>query len=62
MKLAPVRVFSRKHPVSYLAPYWLISPNTITFHKDFWCSRFCEFHGKGGYPQWDLHVTTLHSP
>ena len=29
---------------SYLAPYWLISRNTITFHKYFWCSRFCEFH------------------
>ena len=31
-------------PFSYLAPYWLISRNTITFHKYFWCSRFCEFH------------------
>ena len=31
---------------SYLAPYWLISRNTITFHKYFWCSRFCEFHSK----------------
>ena len=31
---------------SYLAPYWLISCNTITFHKYFWCSRFCEFHSK----------------
>ena len=29
---------------SYLVPYWLISRNTITFHKYFWCSRFCEFH------------------
>ena len=29
---------------SYLAPYWLISHNTITFHKYFWCSQFCEFH------------------
>ena len=29
---------------SYLAPYLLISPNTITFHKYFWCSRFCELH------------------
>ena len=29
---------------SYLAPYWLISRNTITFHRYFWCSRFCEFH------------------
>ena len=32
---------------SYLAPYWLISRNTITFHKYFWCSRFCEFHRNG---------------
>ena len=31
---------------SYLAPHWLISRNTITFHKYFWCSRFCEFHSK----------------
>ena len=29
---------------SYHAPYWLISHNTITFHKYFWCSWFCEFH------------------
>ena len=29
---------------SYLAPYWLISRNTITSHKYFWCSRFCECH------------------
>ena len=29
---------------SYLAPYWLISRNTIAFHKYFWCSWFCEFH------------------
>ena len=29
-----------------LAPYWLISRNTITFHKYFWCLRFCEFHSK----------------
>ena len=29
---------------SYLAPYWLISRNTITFQKYFWCSLFCEFH------------------
>ena len=28
---------------SYIAPYWLISRNT-TFHKCFWCSRFCQFH------------------
>ena len=29
---------------SYLAPYWLISRNTITSHKYFWCSRFCGCH------------------
>ena len=29
---------------SYLAPYWLISRYTITFHQYFWFSRFCEFH------------------
>ena len=29
---------------SYLAPYWLISHNTITFHEYFWRSRFSEFH------------------
>jgi len=23
-----------------------ICRNTITFHKYFWCSRFCEFHSK----------------
>ena len=28
----------------YLALYWLIFRNTITFHEYFWCSRFCEFH------------------
>ena len=28
----------------YLARYWLISRNTITFHKHFWYSRFCAFH------------------
>ena len=22
------------------------SRNTMTFHKYFWCSRFCEFHSK----------------
>ena len=31
---------------SYLVPYLLISRNTTTFHKYFWCSRFCEFHRK----------------
>ena len=30
----------------YLAPHWFISRNTITFHKYFWCSRFCEFHSQ----------------
>ena len=39
---------------SYLAPYWLISRNTISFHKYFWCSRFCEFHSK-------LHLSGLQS-
>ena len=34
---------------SYLAPYWLISRNTITFHKYFWCSWFCEFHSNKFY-------------
>ena len=29
---------------SYLGSYWLIYGNTITFHKYFWCSQFCEFH------------------
>ena len=32
---------------SFLMPYWLFPHNTITFHKYFWCSRFCEFHSKG---------------
>ena len=31
---------------SFLLPYWLFPCNTITFHKYFWCSRFCEFHSK----------------
>ena len=31
---------------NYLAAYWIISRNTITFHKYFWCSQFCEFHSK----------------
>ena len=38
---------------SYLAPYWLISRNTITFNKYFWCSRFCEFHSNNGY---EIHL------
>ena len=29
---------------SYLARYWLISRNTVTFHQYSWISRFCEFH------------------
>ena len=29
---------------SYLATHWLISRSTITFHKYFWYSRFCELH------------------
>ena len=29
---------------SYLVPYWLISRNTIAFHKYLWCSGFYEFH------------------
>ena len=49
---------------NYLKPYyyWLVSHNTITFHKYFWCSQFCEFHCKptlSGHPQgtgkWPLH-------
>ena len=39
---------------SYLAPYWLISRNTITFHKYFWCSRFCEFHSN-----WNCQVIMI---
>ena len=31
---------------SFLMPYWLIPPNTVTFYKYFWCSQFCEFHCK----------------
>ena len=31
---------------NYLVPYWLVSHNTVTFYKYFWCSRFCEFHCK----------------
>ena len=34
---------------SYLAVYWLISCNTITFQKYFWCSQFCEIYSNG-YP------------
>ena len=30
----------------FLAPHWLSPLNTITFHKYFWCSRFCEFDSK----------------
>ena len=31
---------------SYLASYWLIPCNRITFRKYFWWSWFCEFHSK----------------
>jgi len=37
---------------SYLLPYWFTSHKTITLHKYFWCSRFCEFHSK-------IHKTTI---
>ena len=44
---------------NYLKPYWLVSHNTITFYKYFWCSQFCEFHCKPTYPRgtskWPLH-------
>ena len=42
---------------SYLAPYWLISRKTITFHKYFWCSRFCKFHNKSNIKK--MRVTFL---
>ena len=29
---------------SFLMPYWVFPHNTITFHKYFWCSWFCECH------------------
>ena len=32
---------------SFRMPYWLFPRNTITFHKYFWCSWFCDFHSKG---------------
>ena len=32
--------------LSHLMPYWFISRNTVTFHKYFRCSQFCEFHSK----------------
>ena len=35
---------------SFLMRYWLFPRNTITFHKYFWCSRFCEFHSKCLFP------------
>ena len=34
---------------SFLTPYWLFPRNTITFHKYFWCSRFCESHSKSAF-------------
>ena len=45
---------------SYLAPYWLISRNTITFHKYFWCSRFCEFHSKPQHPDKFSRLISMH--
>ena len=45
---------------SYLAPYWLISHNTITFHKYFWCPRFCEFHSKMCLPKVKVYSLTLY--
>ena len=56
---------------SYLAPYWLISRNTVTFHKYFWCSRSCEFYSnflhwadKEVCTKWvvSLHLSTVYSP
>ena len=46
--------------ISYLAPYWLLSRNTTTFHKYFWCSWFCEFRSKrmrsqSLHDQWRFH-------
>ena len=41
---------------SYLAPYWLISRSKITFHRYFWCSRFCEFHSKCEFGEQELWV------
>ena len=37
---------------SFLMPYWLIPPNTVTFYKYFWCSQFCEFHSKLQNTEW----------
>ena len=45
---------------SYLAPYWLISHNTITFHYYFWCPRFCEFHSKMCLPKVKVYSLTLY--
>ena len=36
---------------SFITPYWLFPHNTITFHKHFWCSQFCESHSKCRYIQ-----------
>ena len=41
---------------SYLAPYWLISRSKITFHRYFWCSRFCEFHSKCEFGEQEVWV------
>ena len=45
---------------SCLAPYWLISHNTITFHKYFWCPRFCEFDSKMCLPKVKVYSLTLY--
>ena len=41
---------------SYLAPYWLISRGKITFHRYFWCSRFCEFHSKCEFGEQEVWI------
>ena len=42
----PQTIYRFRLRFSYLVPHWFISCNTITFHKYFWCSRFCEFRSK----------------
>ena len=37
-------------------PYWLISRSTITFHRYFLCSRFCEFHSKCEFGEQEVWV------
>ena len=44
----------------YHAPYWLISRNTITFHKYFCCSRLCEFHSKNPLTIIHLYIFSCH--